>query len=233
MVHGRLSDFLTLRPFRDRTGRVIRTPLTCHNASTGPLLATAAPCCAVSMSRLSVPALLASAPCLLTSRNRHVSKPSGFGYRAKYIVESAKLIHANGGADWALDLRSKDREEVRAQLVTLCGVGPKVLENILREGGRKAKELWQLLACCRVWPCCKREGCCPCQMHGKSVGACLSLAGHRAFAPSEMASGEVCFTHAQPMALSVGPFVHPAGRRLHCLIQPGPGVDHPGRCTQG
>ena len=56
-----------------------------------------------------------------------VSTPLGFGYRAKYIVDSAKLMHANGGEDWALDLRSKDREEVRAQLITLCGVGPKVL----------------------------------------------------------------------------------------------------------
>lgn len=54
------------------------------------------------------------------------TKLSGFGYRAKYIVESAKLMHSKGGEDWALDMRSKGRAEVRAQLITLCGVGPKV-----------------------------------------------------------------------------------------------------------
>ncbi|CAN0455077.1 unnamed protein product, partial [Ectocarpus sp. 12 AP-2014] len=54
----------------------------------------------------------------------------GFGYRAKYIVDSAKLIHSNGGAGWALDMRNKDRDEVRSQLMTLCGVGPKVADCI-------------------------------------------------------------------------------------------------------
>ncbi|CAM9361973.1 unnamed protein product [Pylaiella littoralis] len=54
----------------------------------------------------------------------------GFGYRARYIVESAKLIHSKGGEDWALDLRSKGREEVRTQLIALCGVGPKVADCI-------------------------------------------------------------------------------------------------------
>lgn len=54
------------------------------------------------------------------------SKRSGFGYRAKYIVDSAKLMHSKGGEDWTLDMRTKERDEVRAQLVTLCGVGPKV-----------------------------------------------------------------------------------------------------------
>eukprot|EP00752_Nemacystus_decipiens_P009391 g8394.t1 len=54
----------------------------------------------------------------------------GFGYRAKYIVESAKLIHAKGGEQWALDMRNNERDEVRSQLVTLCGVGPKVADCI-------------------------------------------------------------------------------------------------------
>ncbi|CAM9499235.1 unnamed protein product, partial [Hapterophycus canaliculatus] len=54
----------------------------------------------------------------------------GFGYRAKYIVESAKVMHSNGGEAWALEMRSKERGEVRDQLVTLCGVGPKVADCI-------------------------------------------------------------------------------------------------------
>eukprot|EP00903_Cladosiphon_okamuranus_P011070 g10450.t2 len=54
----------------------------------------------------------------------------GFGYRAKYIVESAKMMRAKGGEQWALDMRKKERSEVRALLVTLCGVGPKVADCI-------------------------------------------------------------------------------------------------------
>ncbi|CAM9302366.1 unnamed protein product, partial [Scytosiphon promiscuus] len=54
----------------------------------------------------------------------------GFGYRAKYIVESARAMHANGGETWALEMRNKERDEVRNQLITLCGVGPKVADCI-------------------------------------------------------------------------------------------------------
>lgn len=41
------------------------------------------------------------------------------------------LIHSKGGEQWAFDMRKKERDEVRAQLVTLCGVGPKVKEGNL------------------------------------------------------------------------------------------------------
>lgn len=51
---------------------------------------------------------------------------SGFGYRAKYIVESAKHVVERGGAEWALKMRDSERDDVRDQLLTLSGVGPKV-----------------------------------------------------------------------------------------------------------
>lgn len=53
----------------------------------------------------------------------------GFGYRAKYIVQSAKLMQEGGGVDWALSMRSKGRDAVRDQLMTLSGVGPKASIN--------------------------------------------------------------------------------------------------------
>lgn len=53
-------------------------------------------------------------------------KKSGFGYRAKYIVESAKVMHSKGGEAWALGMRGQERDEVRKELIALCGVGPKV-----------------------------------------------------------------------------------------------------------
>lgn len=36
------------------------------------------------------------------------------------------MMHSNGGEAWALEMRKKERGEVRNQLITLCGVGPKV-----------------------------------------------------------------------------------------------------------
>lgn len=51
---------------------------------------------------------------------------SGFGYRAKYIVESAKHIVERGGSEWALKMRDSGRDDIRDQLLTLSGVGPKV-----------------------------------------------------------------------------------------------------------
>ena len=35
-------------------------------------------------------------------------------------------MQEGGGADWALSMRSKGRDAVRDQLMTLSGVGPKV-----------------------------------------------------------------------------------------------------------
>jgi len=54
-----------------------------------------------------------------------------FGYRAKYIQQSAKSILAQGGADWLLSLRSLPYEEAREAVTELPGVGPKVADCVL------------------------------------------------------------------------------------------------------
>ena len=66
---------------------------------------------------------------------------AGFGYRAKYIVQSAKLMQMRGGADWALSMRSKGRDAVRDQLMTLSGVGPKVSDKALTPLGLERENM--------------------------------------------------------------------------------------------
>lgn len=53
-----------------------------------------------------------------------------FGYRAKYIVENAKMLSENGGRQWLENLRGKSTEEVREQLTKLKGIGSKVADCI-------------------------------------------------------------------------------------------------------
>jgi len=54
-----------------------------------------------------------------------------FGYRAKYIQQSAKSILAQGGVDWLMSLRSLPYEEAREAVTELSGVGPKVADCVL------------------------------------------------------------------------------------------------------
>lgn len=54
----------------------------------------------------------------------------GFGYRAKYIVASAKTLDEKGGEDWLMALRTKPREEVQESLLELQGVGRKVADCV-------------------------------------------------------------------------------------------------------
>ncbi|KAF8693410.1 hypothetical protein HU200_038804 [Digitaria exilis] len=55
-------------------------------------------------------------------------REAGFGYRAKYIVGTAKELQAKpgGGENWLASLRKKELPEVIEALCTLPGVGPKV-----------------------------------------------------------------------------------------------------------
>jgi len=55
----------------------------------------------------------------------------GFGYRAKYIEESAKKILDLGGEEWLLSLRKMDYNEAKQSLLQLSGIGPKVADCIL------------------------------------------------------------------------------------------------------
>ena len=53
----------------------------------------------------------------------------GFGYRAKFIQQSAVKILANGGSDWLRDLRTVSYGEAKAALITLPGIGAKVFHS--------------------------------------------------------------------------------------------------------
>jgi len=57
----------------------------------------------------------------------------GFGYRAKFIHETAKQIINNtedGGEQWLYKLREMSYEDAHGQLLTLPGVGPKVADCV-------------------------------------------------------------------------------------------------------
>lgn len=57
----------------------------------------------------------------------------GFGYRAKYIAKTARIIQEmeDGGA-WLYGLRELPYEDAHTALLTLQGVGPKVADCIVR-----------------------------------------------------------------------------------------------------
>jgi N-glycosylase/DNA lyase len=50
----------------------------------------------------------------------------GFGYRAKFIQQSASKIVENGGRNWLLNLRTVPYQEAKTALMTLPGIGAKV-----------------------------------------------------------------------------------------------------------
>ncbi|XP_045036449.1 N-glycosylase/DNA lyase isoform X2 [Daphnia magna] len=54
----------------------------------------------------------------------------GFGYRAKFIQQSAAKIMKNGGRDWLLNLRTVSYLEAKSSLMTLPGIGAKVADCI-------------------------------------------------------------------------------------------------------
>lgn len=56
----------------------------------------------------------------------------GFGYRAKYIAQTAKKIQAmDNGLEWLMSLRDMSYEDAHVALLTLQGVGPKVADCIV------------------------------------------------------------------------------------------------------
>eukprot|EP00730_Choanoeca_flexa_P000978 TRINITY_DN10425_c0_g1_i4.p1 TRINITY_DN10425_c0_g1~~TRINITY_DN10425_c0_g1_i4.p1 ORF type:complete len:434 (+),score=82.35 TRINITY_DN10425_c0_g1_i4:144-1445(+) len=54
----------------------------------------------------------------------------GFGYRAKFIVQSCAKLEELGGEAYLLALRNKTAVEVRTALIQLAGIGPKVADCI-------------------------------------------------------------------------------------------------------
>lgn len=61
-----------------------------------------------------------------------VLKANGFGYRAKYISKSAKIIVDNGGKDWLTKLKTMNYFDAKKNLMTLNGVGAKVRKRALQ-----------------------------------------------------------------------------------------------------
>ena|SRR5690554_4306131 len=56
----------------------------------------------------------------------------GFGYRAKYIANTAKMIKAmKDGESWLRGLRTLSYEEAHSSLLMLQGVGPKVADCVV------------------------------------------------------------------------------------------------------
>lgn len=57
-------------------------------------------------------------------------RENGFGYRAKYIRESAQFIMDQGGEKWLKNLKEVDYFKAKEHLIQLTGVGPKVADCI-------------------------------------------------------------------------------------------------------
>jgi N-glycosylase/DNA lyase len=58
----------------------------------------------------------------------------GLGYRAAYIVKTARRVAAEGGAAWLDGLRDMPLGQAEKSLRSLCGVGPKVAACVLLFG---------------------------------------------------------------------------------------------------
>ncbi|KYQ89340.1 8-oxoguanine DNA-glycosylase [Tieghemostelium lacteum] len=54
----------------------------------------------------------------------------GFGYRSKFIVQSAKQVKEKGGETWLMSLREKTHQDAHKELQTLMGVGQKVADCV-------------------------------------------------------------------------------------------------------
>jgi len=54
-------------------------------------------------------------------------RTAGFGYRAKFIQQSAAKIEEMGGEAWLQNLQSMPYEEAKLTLMTLPGIGAKVM----------------------------------------------------------------------------------------------------------
>lgn len=56
----------------------------------------------------------------------------GFGYRAKYIAQTAQqILQKQEGEQWLWNLRNTSYAEAKAALVELAGVGPKVADCVV------------------------------------------------------------------------------------------------------
>ena len=54
----------------------------------------------------------------------------GYGYRAKYIIQTRDLLDESGGEDFLFSLRPKDAEFVQDELIKFSGIGRKVADCV-------------------------------------------------------------------------------------------------------
>ena len=67
----------------------------------------------------------------LTTISEETLRKNNFGYRAKYIVSSARTIEKNGGEEWIESAAQKDYENCLTDISSLMGIGRKVADCIL------------------------------------------------------------------------------------------------------
>lgn len=56
-------------------------------------------------------------------------RKNGFGYRAKYISKTAKFISTKGSSEWLKNLQNLSYQEAKCTLMSLTGVGAKVVNS--------------------------------------------------------------------------------------------------------
>ena len=79
----------------------------------------------------------------LTDASEEDLRATGFGYRARYVVQTVAQLRAQpgGGAAWLHGLRDVPYSEAAEALCTLPGVGPKVLTAVLLR--EKCRGVWE------------------------------------------------------------------------------------------
>lgn len=58
-------------------------------------------------------------------------RSEAFGYRAKFIQRAAAEIGDRGGLEWFEKIQNMSYKEAHAELITLTGIGPKVIQTTL------------------------------------------------------------------------------------------------------
>lgn len=71
----------------------------------------------------------------------------GFGYRARFLQQSAHLIMSSHGPKWLHTLRNTPYLQARGALLTLPGVGPKVALHLIANANTRTMQIcwlrWQ------------------------------------------------------------------------------------------
>lgn len=66
----------------------------------------------------------------LASADESDLRALGMGYRAKFVINTAKRVQSLGGEAWLASLRGLTRQAATVELRSLSGVGPKVADCV-------------------------------------------------------------------------------------------------------